>query len=110
MQIDLARESLLTLSAAATMLPGRPHISTMHRWRLRGVRGVRLETILVGGRRYTSWQALERFAASITSTAETVARGSDQRRHPRSDWEQESRRAVHDQAARAEAALRAEGI
>jgi hypothetical protein len=63
-------ETLLTLQAAAASLPGRPHISTLHRWRLRGVRCVRLEPCLVGGTRYTSREALQRFVDAITIAAD----------------------------------------
>lgn len=65
--IDIQSESLLTFSAAAKSLPGRPHLSTLHRWRMHGVRGVKLETVLVGGRRYTSSEALQRFCQRITA-------------------------------------------
>jgi hypothetical protein len=73
MTIDISVEEILTLTQAAKSLPGRPASSTIHRWRLRGIRGVRLETILVGGRRFTSRQALERFAARITAAADGEA-------------------------------------
>ena len=67
MPIDLNCETLLTFGEASHHLPNRPHISTLHRWRLRGVHGVKLETVMVGGRRYTSKQALERFAVGTTA-------------------------------------------
>ena len=67
--IDLSSETLLTFPQAAKFLPGNPHISTIHRWRLRGVRGCKLDTVLVGGRRFTSAEALERFAAHTTAAA-----------------------------------------
>lgn len=69
MTINL-RETLLTLTQAAATLPNKPHASTIHRWRLNGVRGIRLETIMVGGRRYTSREALERFSARLTAAAD----------------------------------------
>jgi len=61
MSIDLTNEQLVSLPGAARRLPGQPHVSTLHRWRLRGVRGVRLETTLIGGKRFTSTEALQRF-------------------------------------------------
>jgi regulator of protease activity HflC (stomatin/prohibitin superfamily) len=67
MAIDLSAESLLTLRQAAKSLPGKLHVATLHRWRLRGVRGVKLESILVGGIRYTSEEALQRFADALTA-------------------------------------------
>ena len=67
--IDMDRETLMPLAAAARRLPGRPHVSTMHRWRVRGVRGVQLEAMRVGGQWYTSWEALKRFFTATTVAA-----------------------------------------
>ena len=39
----------------------RKHVSTVWRWVLRGVKGHRLESFLVGGRRYTTREAVGRF-------------------------------------------------
>lgn len=64
--IDTSSETLRTFQAAGQHIPGRgcPHVSTLHRWRLKGVRGVKLETVLVGGTRYTSDEAIARFVAA----------------------------------------------
>lgn len=69
-------ETLISLAEAARTLPGRPNIATLWRWRTAGVRGVTLETVTVGGRRYTSREALARFVAATTAAAdgEPVAR------------------------------------
>jgi len=40
--------------------------SSLHRWRLRGCRGVKLETLLIGGSRTTSEEALQRFFEATT--------------------------------------------
>ena len=83
MSNKLTTETLKTLAEAARTLPGGPvHVSTIHRWRLKGVRGVRLETILRGGIRCTTDEAIERFFAASTAAAdgETLpARTSTQR-------------------------------
>lgn len=71
--IDPSSEHLLTFAEAAKALPHPVHISCLHRWRQRGVRGVRLETCMIGGRRYTSREALERFSAATTAAAEGKA-------------------------------------
>ncbi len=68
--IDLSSDTLLTFPQAAKYLPGNRHISSLHRWRLRGVRGHKLETILVGGRRFTSEEAIQRFIAATTAAAD----------------------------------------
>lgn len=60
----------LTLSQAAATLPGHPHLSTLQRWRLHGVRGVKLRTELVGGRRYTTRGWLREFCAATTVAGE----------------------------------------
>jgi hypothetical protein len=67
--IDVSSEVLLSLAEASKVLAGRPHISSLHRWRLRGVRGIKLETVMVGGRRFVSRAALEEFAARVTAIA-----------------------------------------
>lgn len=68
MSNSIYHERRLTLSEAARHLG--LHVSTLWRWQLRGVRGVRLETILLGGIRHTSHEALERFTAACTAAAE----------------------------------------
>jgi hypothetical protein len=61
MAIDVEREDLLSLSDAAALIPTKPSPSTLQRWRIYGVRGHKLETVLIGGLRYTSKQAVTRF-------------------------------------------------
>jgi hypothetical protein len=70
MMIDPQTESLVSLTDAAKSLPNRPNLTTVWRWRNRGVRGIKLETILIGGRRMTSREALSRFFAATTAAAE----------------------------------------
>lgn len=69
MSIDIHSESLVSFEQASEVTPGRPHKSTLHRWRLRGIRGIRLETCLIGGRRFTSREALQRFAERTSAVA-----------------------------------------
>jgi len=68
--IDLKSERLLTLREAAQRLPGSPAISTLHRWRQRGIHGIQLETCLIGGKRFTSEAALQRFVDSVTAAVD----------------------------------------
>jgi hypothetical protein len=72
--IDISTETLLTMGQAAGVRPpgrlGRPtHAATVYRWISRGLRGVRLESIRLGGTLYTSREALQRFAESLTCRA-----------------------------------------
>jgi Protein of unknown function (DUF1580) len=64
--IDVSSEKLLSFSEAAKTLPHRVHLNTLHRWRLRGIKGTKLETVLVGGRRMTSVESLHRFIAKCS--------------------------------------------
>ncbi len=75
--VNVANESLLTLAQARSEFPGRERqgLATLHRWRLKGVRGVRLETILIGGLRYTSREAIERFITTQNAADAPVLPG-----------------------------------
>jgi uncharacterized protein DUF1580 len=67
---DFLDENVIPLTSAPSYLPrrnGKPiHNSTLFRWASKGVRGVRLETIRVGGSRCTSIEALRRFVAQLS--------------------------------------------
>jgi hypothetical protein len=74
MPIDPLSHDTLSLSQAARRLPrlraGRPvHPSTVWRWALTGLRGVKLETAMVGGVRVTSEAALRRFFAAVSANS-----------------------------------------
>jgi len=60
--IDIASETLITLAQASERLPGRPSLCAIWRWRTKGIRGRKLECVVIGGRPYTSIEALARFA------------------------------------------------
>lgn len=65
--LNLDPTKFISLSEAAAILPGRPSLCSLHRWTRRGVRGVRLETLLVGGKRFTTAEALQKFADAVTA-------------------------------------------
>jgi len=66
----MLNEHLITFAEAARTLPGGGvHIATVHRWHLRGVGGIRLESLMRGGVRYTSTEAIARFIANTTAAA-----------------------------------------
>ena len=69
--IDISNEHLIPICDVPRRLPPRStgkrvHISAVYRWVQRGVRGLRLETIKVGGTAYTSQEALQRFADGLS--------------------------------------------
>jgi Protein of unknown function (DUF1580) len=72
--IDVQNEQVLSLTAAAREVPNRDsgrgvNVSTIWRWALKGSRGVRLETAMIGGIRMTSREALVRFYERTTAVA-----------------------------------------
>ena len=72
--IDLNTETLVTFTQLARRLPhrrnGRPtHVSTIHRWRLNGLKGVRLAAAKHGAIWVTSIEAYQRFVAALTLAA-----------------------------------------
>ncbi len=75
-----APSDALSLSEAAKAIPGRPHVSTLWRWATRGVRGVRLRTFVIGGRRFTDVAAIEEFIRR--TTAASAIRCSDETSSP----------------------------
>ena len=70
MTIDIQTDTLLQISDVSKHLPGKIHVASIWRWVNRGVRGVKLETVLIGGRRYTSAEALQRFIERTTRAAD----------------------------------------
>ena len=70
--IDVMAEKMVSLNDARQLLNrnGRPiGRTTIWRWSTRGVRGVVLETVLVGGGCCTSYEAIQRFVERLTSAA-----------------------------------------
>jgi hypothetical protein len=70
-EISIADEELLSARQVTELIPPRRlgrkmHLSTVHRWWTSGCGGVRLESIRIGGQRFTSLQALQRFFDRLT--------------------------------------------
>jgi hypothetical protein len=69
MLINVAEEDLIPLKAVCKMFPGRTgrgtSLSTVWRWIQHGRRGHKLQSLVIGGQRYTSKQAVTRFLAAI---------------------------------------------
>lgn len=71
--IDIAQETLVPLRDVPKRLPRRPngksvHLAAVYRWVNDGVRGVVLESVRIGGCTYTSVEAIQRFADSLTTS------------------------------------------
>ncbi len=70
--IDIIEEKMIALRDVPRHLPARPngkriHVSAIYRWSFRGLRGVVLDTVRVGGTQYTSEEALQRFAEALSA-------------------------------------------
>ncbi len=68
--IDLNSETIFPVSEAPKHIPGRPSKASVWRWVLTGVGGIKLESILIGGKRFTSAEAVQRFCDRRTAAAE----------------------------------------
>jgi hypothetical protein len=99
--IDLASETKIPLARVAAEIPpargGRKtHISTVLRWITRGARApdgtrVKLEAIRLGGRWFTTRQALARFAEALTPRLDSAPAAAPR---PRSRRQRASDRAA----------------
>lgn len=67
---DFFTETAITLQEATEVIPGKPHVTSVYRWCKYGVRGVKLESHFVGGRRFTTKEALTRFFEATTEASE----------------------------------------
>lgn len=83
---------LVPLAAVPDLVPPsangrRIHISAPHRWVARGIAGVRLRVVSLGGRRMTTARWLAEFAAAVAAAREPTPaptrRRANGRRTPR---------------------------
>lgn len=84
--IKLNEEGVISLTEAARLVPsgreGRPvNVSTLYRWALKGVGGVRLDAVRIGSRWYTSKEALQRFTERLTT--QSLPEEEEQKPSPR---------------------------
>lgn len=85
--LSAALQDAVSLAQAAELLPAKPHVATVWRWATHGIRGVRLQTWTVGGRRFTTIPALEQFLQVLNTS------GSAHSHEENDDPDQEDRRA-----------------
>lgn len=68
MNLDFQQEQAITIAEVANHVPRRNgkkvHYSTIYRWSTKGARGRVLESKMVGGIRYTTVEAVQRFLAA----------------------------------------------
>ena len=69
MPIDPFKDDLFSLTQITRSLPKRPSPACMWRWYRKGINGVLLETVVVGGRRFTTKVAWTEFVRRTTAAA-----------------------------------------
>lgn len=71
MSIEIDGEPLITFNEAAPYLPTncRPSLSTWWRWWRKGLKGRKLKTVCVGGKRYTTPTFIREWIAEVTQAA-----------------------------------------
>lgn len=67
----------MSLSAAADYIgkltgQPKPNVSTLWRWCLKGCKGVKLESVCIGSKRYVTASAIERFIAARSQPGATM--------------------------------------
>ncbi len=70
----------ITLAQVAAIFKPRKHVNVVRRWCVNGVRGVLLESHLIGGRRYTTREAIAEFLMKINSVKPGSTGPSDSER------------------------------
>lgn len=78
--IDFTIEVPIPIKSAPSYFPVRKAQSTTWRYVLKGVRGRKLESAMIGGRRYTTREAIARFLASNEGELPTITVSRSQRR------------------------------
>lgn len=58
----------LTLGQAAKLCPGRPSVSSLHRWATHGIRGNKLGSVRVGSKIFTTPEWVAEFLARCNET------------------------------------------
>lgn len=66
---DSLRDAM-PLSRASDYIPGNPHVATLWRWVAKGVSGIKLSVVRVGGRTMVTPDAIETFLAALNAADE----------------------------------------
>jgi hypothetical protein len=87
-ELALLEEEGLTLAEAAALLPGRKpgkrlYVNTVWRWCVKGLRGVRLRSVLVGGQRLTTRRWLQEFIQAMSEARDPGGSSPPMIRTPR---------------------------
>jgi hypothetical protein len=70
--INFETEKLISLKSACELIPEKPSIFAIYKWTTRGRRGIILESIQIGGTRFTSHEAIDRFYYKLTKASDNL--------------------------------------
>ena len=84
--IQFENETVVSFKQAAEIVPGGAHYNTITKWADNGVKGIVLESIRVGRRRFTSKEAIQRFIEELTALDDQIAPVSRNTRRRPPDW------------------------
>lgn len=79
MAINVFEDDLVSLTELAKSLPKPPSHGCLWRWHRIGIQGVRLETVVVAGRRYSTRDAFQQFVNATTATLQLRTRPAERR-------------------------------
>jgi len=78
--LDVTKETAITLAEVPNHIPKRngkkAHYSTVYRWVTQGTKGRCLESVLVGGARFTTVEAVQRFLNVLLTHSDSPAKVS----------------------------------
>jgi hypothetical protein len=94
--IEALAVTYILLSKAGRLLSTKPSPATLSRWAFKGVDGVKLETYKIGGRRYTTAEALDRFVARLNGPRSTNLPQVSSRRERQKDLAAERAKAIYE--------------
>lgn len=60
----------MPLSRVSDYIPGNPHVATIWRWVAKGVKGIKLSVVRVGGRTMVTPDAIETFLTRLNAVDE----------------------------------------
>jgi len=80
------QNELITMAEAARLLPGRPSVVSLWRWRLRGIAGVKLRFVTVGRKPLVTREWLREF---IIKSSEARQAKNEQHELHELGWDQD---------------------
>ena len=91
MSTVIVNAELIPIRRLSSLLPGNPTLQSIYRW-MHGIGGVRLETTVIGGRRYVSKEQVQDFIGKRSQPGTHLRAESPTRKNRRRQKQIESAR------------------